>query len=260
MIAGDSAVNLTTANVTALSLEMGPGLSPLNVAHAVTVTIDGQKVSAPGPGSDRSWTLHLRKTGVQWAVAQDAGLAGLHKVHGLQGPIDDAFMDSFVFVTPTGTPLAPGVAGWVAGEQQRAIGEWRRQFRGEAQVRQDKDVTDAEIAANNLVLWGDPGSNRILARIAAQLPVQWTAQGLVVKGVRYTAETHVPVLVFPNPLNPKKYVVLNSGFTYREFDYLNNARQSPKLPDWAVIDITVAPGPRYEGRVVTAGFFNEEWK
>ena len=48
------------------------------------------------------------------------------------------------------------------------------------------------------------------------------------------------MLIYPNPLNPKKYVVLNSGFTFREFDYLNNARQIPKLPDWAVVDTTVA--------------------
>ena len=48
----------------------------------------------------------------------------------------------------------------------------------------------------------------------------------------------MPVLIYPNPLNPKKYVVLNSGFTFREYDYLNNARQVPKLPDWAVIDVT----------------------
>ena len=58
---------------------------------------------------------------------------------------------------------------------------------------------------------------------------------------RYAADTHVPVLIYPNPLNPKKYVVLNSGFTFREYDYLNNARQVPKLPDYAVIDVTT-PG------------------
>ena len=43
-------------------------------------------------------------------------------------------------------------------------------------------MTDADIAASNLVLWGDPGSNRVLARIADQLPVQWTAAGMVVGG------------------------------------------------------------------------------
>ena len=71
--------------------------------------------------------------------------------------------------------------------------------------------------------------------------------------------THVPILIYPNPLNPKKYVVLNSGFTFREFDYLNNARQTPKLPDYAVIDITTPPDFRYPGKIALAGFFGEDW-
>jgi hypothetical protein len=260
-IAGDSAVTVTTSNVTAFTLEMGPGGCPLDAAREVAVTIDGQKLTAPAPGSDRSWLARFRKSGAQWSLAETAAAAGLHKVHGLQGPIDDAFMDSFVFVTPTGTPLAPAVAPWVAAEQKRAIAEWRRHFRGEAQVREDKDVTDADIAASNLVLWGDPGSNRILARIADRLPVKWTAagKGIVVGGKRYPADTHAPIFIYPNPLNPKKYVVINSGFTFREFDYLNNARQTPKLPDYAVVDTTTPPGPRYPGKIVLAGFFNEDW-
>jgi len=258
-ISGDSAVNVTTSNVTALTLDMGPGGCPLDTTRQPAVTIDGQKLTAPAPGSDRSWLARFRKSGTQWSLAESTGAAGLHKVHGLQGPIDDAFMDSFVFVTPTGTPLAPGVAPWVAAEQKRAIGEWRRQFRGEAQVREDKDITDADIAASNLVLWGDPGSNRILARIADRLPVKWTAEGIVAGANRYAADTHAPILIYPNPLNPKKYVVINSGFTFREFDYLNNARQTPKLPDYAVVDTTTPPGPRYAGKIVQAGFFNEDW-
>ncbi len=258
-IAGDSAVNVTTSNVTAFSLDMGPGGCPLDLSRQPSVTIDGQKLAAPVPGSDRSWLARFRKSGAQWTLADNAPATGLHKVHGLQGPIDDAFMDSFVFVTPTGTPLAPGVAPWVASEQKRAIAEWRRQFRGEAQVRQDTAVTDADIASSNLVLWGDPGSNRILARIAAQLPIKWTAEGIVAGANRYAADTHAPILIYPNPLNPKKYVVINSGFTYREFDYLNNARQTPKLPDYAVVDTTTPPGPRYPGKIVQAGFFNETW-
>jgi hypothetical protein len=68
------------------------------------------------------------------------------------------------------------------------------------------------------------------------------------------------VLVFPNPLNPQRYVVINSGFTFREFDYLNNARQSPKLPDWAVLDTSVPAGPHYAGGVTDAGFFDETWQ
>jgi hypothetical protein len=259
-IAGDSAVGIATSNVNAFTLEMGPGGCPLDPARVPMVTVDGQKLAAPVPGSDRSWIARFRKSGAQSSLVATTAEAGLHKVHGLQGPIDDAFLDSFIFVTPTGTPLAPGVAPWVAAEEKRAVAEWRRQFRGEAQVRDDKDITDAEIAASNLVLWGDPGSNRLLARIADRLPVKWTAAGVVAGSQRFDAATHAPILIYPNPLNPSKYIVLNSGFTYREFDYLNNARQTPKLPDYAVVDTTTPPGPRYPGKVVLAGFFDEDWR
>jgi pimeloyl-ACP methyl ester carboxylesterase len=257
-ITGDTSVAVDSSNVTAFSLEFGPGGCPLDLSRRPVVTIDGQKVEAPTPMSDRSWTAHFRKTGSQWSAVDAAATNG--KRHGLQGPVDDAFLDSFVFVTPTGTPVVPAAAEWVAAEQKHAITEWRHHFRGEAQVRADTGVTDADIASSNLVLWGDPGSNRILSRIADKLPVQWTADAVVVRGQRYPAATHVPVLIYPNPLNPSKYVVLNSGFTFREFDYLNNARQIPKLPDWAVVDTTTPPNDRYPGKIVSAGFFNEDWK
>ena len=258
-IVGDNAVNVETANVTAFTFAMQPGGCVLDVTRKPVVTIDGQKLTVAGPMSDRSWKVHFRKNGNQWAVAESPVLAGLRKVHGLQGPIDDAFLDSFIFVTPTGTPSAPGIANWVSSEQQRAITEWRRHFRGDVQVRTDADITEAEIAASNLILWGDPGSNKILARIADKLPIKWTADSVIVGDKRYSASTHAPILIFPNPLNPSKYVVLNSGFTFREFDYLNNARQIPKLPDYAVVDTTTPPDFRRPGKIVVAGFFNETW-
>ena len=70
----------------------------------------------------------------------------------------------------------------------------------------------------------------------------------------------MPVLIYPNPLNPKRYVVLNSGFTFREYDYLNNARQVPKLPDYALVDVNVPVSSRAPGGIVAAGFFDEQWE
>jgi hypothetical protein len=259
-IVGDSGVNVQTSNISAFSFDFGSGGCALNPTIKETVTIDGQKLGVTGPMSDRSWKAHFRKNGNQWTAVESATLGGLHKIHNLQGPVDDAFLDSFIFVTPTGKPLAPGTAKWVEGEEKHAITEWRRQFRGDAQVRNDVDVIDSDIASSNLVLWGDPGSNKILAKIADKLPIKWTTDSVVVGNNRYPAGTHVPILIFPNPLNPNKYIVLNSGFTFREFDYLNNARQTPKLPDYAVVDITTPPDYRYPGKIVLAGFFDEAWR
>ncbi len=240
-IVGDTAVNVETANVDAFTIQMGPGGCVLDPAHKPAVTIDGQKLTPPGPMSDRSWEAHFRKMDGRWAVAETSEIAGLHKRHGLQGPIDDAFLDSFIFVSPTGTPRSPAVAKWAAEAEQRAITDWRRQFRGDAQVRDDRDITDADIASSNLVLWGDPGSNRILARLADKLPADWSDAA------------HAPILIYPNPLNPKKYVVLNSGFTFANEAATSNSRQTPKLPDYAVMDVGT-------GKIVRAGFFDEAWR
>jgi hypothetical protein len=110
------------------------------------------------------------------------------------------------------------------------------------------------------VLWGDPSSNQLLARIMDKLPLRWDAQGVQLANATYPADHHVPVLIYPNPLNPKRYVVLNSGFTFREYDYLNNARQTAKLPDYAIIDTSVPVSPRAPGGIAAAGFFNERWE
>ncbi len=93
-------------------------------------------------------------------------------------------------------------------------------------------------------MWGDPASNAVLAKIADKLPIRWDKDGVRLGDKTYEAGHHVPVLIYPNPLNPKRYIVLNSGFTFREYDYLNNARQVPKLPDFAVVDIAVPVSSR----------------
>jgi dienelactone hydrolase len=252
-------VQLSTRNVTGLSLLIPGGHTRFYPGRPVAVVIDGQRLAGPPVASDRSWTARFYRDGRRWR-AGTAPEAGLRKRHDLQGPIDDAFMDSFVMVTPSGKSFSPAVGEWVYAEQMRALKEWRRQFRAEPRARQDKMITDEDIAAHNLVLWGDPQSNLLLKRIADQLPVRWTKEGLSVGKQTFSADQHAAILVFPNPLNPARYVVLNSGFTFREYDYLNNARQTPKLPDWAVVDVSVKPDARAPGKVVAADFFGERWE
>jgi hypothetical protein len=259
-IADASTVKVKTLNVSGLTLAMPAGLCPLDNTRQPTVILDGQELSAAPVLSDRSWTAHFRRKDERWQISPSPDDGTLCKRHGLQGPIDDAFMDHFLMVRPTGKALNEQVGGWAEKEMNHAIEHWRRQFRGEAQVKDDDAVTDAEIAESNLILWGDPSSNRILARIADKLPLRWDAQGIVVGGQSFSAEHHVPILIYPNPLNPKRYVVFNSGFTFREYDYLNNARQVPKLPDYAIVDVRVPPSSRAPGRIAAADFFDEHWQ
>lgn len=258
-ILDDHTVRVNTENVAGLSLVMPAGSCPLDVTRPPAVVLDGATVNGPGVQSDRSWEASFERTAVGWRQA-DGGTDGLRKRHGLQGPIDDAFMDSFLMVHPTGQPLNERVAAWTAAEESHAAEHWRRQFRGEPRVKNDSEITADDIAAHHLILWGDPSSNALLAKVASQLPLRWDKGGVHTSAAIYPPDRYVPVCIYPNPLNPKRYIVVNSGFTFREYDYLNNARQVAKLPDYAIIDLTVPASSRAPGGVTIAGFFDEAWR
>src|ERR1041385_8575022 len=246
-----------TANVSAMSIAI-PGGSPLKAGTKPSLTIDGAKLAGPVVKPDGSFVMHVSKSAGAWKVGMAAD--GLAKLPGLQGPIDDAFMSSFTIVRPTGRPFNAKTGDWANSECDHAIDHWRKQFRGEARVVEDKNINEAQIAESNLILFGDPSSNAVLAKIAAKLPIQWTRDKVTLGTAEFPSATHAVMMIYPNPLNPTRYVVLNSGFTFREYDYLNNARQVPKLPDFAVIDLNVPVSLRAPGGIVEAGFFDERWQ
>ncbi|MEZ6045832.1 MAG: prolyl oligopeptidase family serine peptidase [Planctomycetaceae bacterium] len=249
---------VSTENINDLTFDFPAGSYRLEMDKPVTVVIDEQELELPGPMSDLSWQADLFEVDGTWHTG-DYPKEGLCKVHNLQGPIDDAFMDSFVIVTPTGQSPHSLMQNWTESEQDHAITHWRRHFRGDAQVVTDQELTEAQIANSNLVLFGDPASNQVLGKIAGKLPIQWTKEAIVVGDKSYAADHHALIMIYPNPLNPEKYIVLNSGFTFREYDYLNNARQVPKLPDWAIIDLNTPPDSRTPGKIVDLDFFDETW-
>ena len=241
-----NALTIETKNVTALSLrDVNPS----------SIVIDGQRMNT---FMARGGTIHFNFTGETWRPGAAAPV--LRKKPGLTGPVDDAFMDSFLFVRPTGKPLNAEVGAWVESELSAARTLWRDVYRGEVPIKTDRTVTDADIANHNLILWGDPSSNAILARILERLPLHWNKTSVMIREKAFPIAHYVPILIFPNPLNPARYVVLNSGIDFRADGYGNNALQTPKLPDWAVVDLRTPPGPRWPGKIVEAGFFDEAWK
>ncbi len=240
-------VRVTTKNVAGLTL---------NLPADTRVILDGKPLT--GVGGSLSFT---KLTG-HWVPQPLLSSLPLYaKRPHLQGPIDDAFMDSFVMVRPTGQPLNAAVGQWAKTELTEAAFHWRRYFRGEPRVKDDSAITDDDIKNSNLVLWGDPSSNKLLARIADKLPIQWNGKEIKVGGKSYDATKHAPAFIFPNPLNPSRYLVINSGFTFPQYAGASNSQQTPKLPDWAILDLSVPLADRVLGKgVVAADFFDERWQ
>ena len=244
----DDEIVLKTQGVTGLALVLPTGVFS---GDAFKLRIDDQEIMSSVAGN-----LSFQKTEDGWAATAPA--AGLRKKPGLQGPIDDAFMDAFTFIGPS-VEDDSAVGRWAVQEYERAKYEWRRQFRGDIVEDTLSTLTEKEIANRNLVLFGTAKSNPLIAKVLPDLPIKWTPDNVQFGGTKHNGNV-APILIYPNPLNPDRYVVINSGFTYREYAYLNNARQIPMLPDWAIVDVTEGGTTQYPGKVLSAGFFDEQWQ
>ena len=256
----DIGIRLETENVTGLSLNMPPGSSLLRSDQAPVVTVDGQRLVAPRVASDRSWQVSLSRDNGQWGVVKGfTPPAGQwRKAPGLQGPIDDAFMDRFVVVKPSGQARRSYADRWARREMDRLTEQWRSQFRGDALQVLDLDFKQDDWKDAHWILFGTPETNAMIKRLMPYLPIEWQTDQLVMGTHRFDAARHVPVMVYPNPINPGKYVVINSAFTFRGFG--SNATQIPMLPDYAVIDSRTRATDSSPGRVLLAGFFDESWQ
>lgn len=248
-------ITLKTVNVSALSLNPKVLSTLINLKKPVIVNIDGATFSLNQQSKQSILNFHLENK--DWV--QGAAQSAIVKKHDLQGPIDDAFMSAFIVVKPTGKSKNSLFDQWSKAELERFLVQWRRQFRGDAIVKNDVDITAADLASN-LIVFGDEESNKLISRIKNKLPIKWDSEYIHIRDTAYSSKDHALILICPNPLNTQKYVVLNSGFTFREASFLNNAKQIPMLPDWAVIDLNTPPGSVYPGKVSEAGFFGEGWK
>lgn len=207
----DGVLTASTSNVAQIRFER----------NASKVVLDGQPLSGN----------RFRKVSGKWEAGE---LPGLRKRPGLQGPIDDAFLDAFV--------VAQEGRGF-----KEAAEAWRRTMRGDFPV-------GADDGRKNALYFGDY-TNPKIAAIAKAAGFGWDAAGIAVQGKIYPGDRYTLALIYPDG---SRYVVLNSGFTWAENAAQSNSRHVPLLPDWAVIDLQ-ATG-RMSQRVAAAGFFDEEWK
>jgi hypothetical protein len=188
---------------------------------------------------------------------------------GLQGPIDDAFATPFLCVRPTGTPWNAAVGTWAEANLIRFADEWRRHYRGDLPVKNDMEVTPEDVRKYNLILFGDPGSNRWIADVLPKLPpsVQWSREELVVGDARHPANAHALEMIYPNPLpgGEGRYVVLNSGHTYHDYELQLSYMVFPRLGDWAVVQVgathaSTRPADVVVETILSSGFFDEGWR
>jgi hypothetical protein len=235
--------SISTKNLTRLVLTQ--------TEHANEITIDGQKLNVkPAP------ELAFDRSSGAWkpAAVHDKGL---RKRHGLQGPIDDAFLEPFLVVRPTGTPWNAAANDQALRILQRFERQYTLAYRGHIRVKDDRNVTASDFGKYHVILFGDPGSNRWIAKLNGRLgPLHWMRETVALGGRSFPASEATPAWIYPNPLSPDHYVVINSGLTGAWADWAGDF-PTPRYGDFAIF--RVSPGAD-DPEAVYAGLFDESWK
>jgi hypothetical protein len=262
---GDDGLKVKTENVRALHLGLWEGATQ----ESITVDIDGQQVKVrpyQPPQNTRQLHVYLERRDGKWADVfpewlMTERLRTRQKMEGLQGPIDDAFTGTFLCVRGTRQPWHEGTERYAEGNLQRFQNEWSKYLRGELPVKDDEFVTPHDLASCNLILFGDPASNSLIEQVLPGLPLKWTKEQITWGGKTYPAAEQVPVLIFPSPLAPNRYVVLNSGHTFHAADFRGtNALLYPRLGDHALLKLAASKKDPLGVEVIAAGLFDEHWR
>lgn len=225
------------------------------VIHRPVKTIDFSGVEIDLPSHQPEDSLVFSRSGDIWKCEGPLGEATLTgKRPGLQGPIDDAFATPFLCVRGTGNPWNPEVNAWAEASLHRFEYEWARYMRGSMPVKNDTEVTEADVRERHLILFGDPGSNSWIAKALPKLPLTWTRDEVCLGGLKKPSTDHSPAFICASPLAADRYLVINSGHTFHEAEFAAfNYLLFPRMGDWALIKT----GNREE--VLGAGYFDEAW-
>jgi predicted esterase len=181
----------------------------------------------------------------------------LRKTSSLCGPIREACSGPFAVIYPSGQDPESRNA---AQEAVRLVREWVLYAQGVPVFLPDSAVTDDLIRDKDLILCGSPASNRIMGRIAGQLPFRIEEGRYVIGAHSFPSVGNGFQAIFPNPLNRTRYVLVVDGVPWG--GSLPRNHKLDFLPDFIVYSAeTEEDGALFPtNRWLCAGFFDGRWR
>ncbi len=230
--ARDGTVTVTTEDVLALGIDLRR--VPLPASGDVRIVVDEHEVYR-GPRAPLGHEVHVARddAGGPWRLGFPDEPEGTRvKRPGVSGPLTDAYYTRMVHVYGTRDPEHTDALRRAAERGARGWPVWLWRF--EQEVVADTEVTD-ELARNaTLVLYGTAGDNAVLERIREELPIRVDEDAVVVGARRHAGRDVGVRFIYPNPMAPDRYVMVQGGVTVEAVEAGHDLPDF--LPDWLVYD------------------------
>ncbi len=251
-------ITVRTDNVQRLSLKLSDKL--LDTKQPVRVVVDGTPAwQGPVP---ETRVVRLGQTAQGWQPAERPRT--VEKNVAVGGAVEHAFMSRFLLVCGTKGDRRTNEVNRRMTEQMAE--KWRRWGRDQrARVKMDWEVTDQDIAESNLICYGGPDSNRIVARVNDRLPIRFVDGGVQFGTEVFAGEDVGVKLCYPNPLQPTRYLCVFAGVTWQGTYDING--RFGNFFDWGVFDdrnffdFAVFDAHTQDPETFLAmGYFDQDWK
>ncbi len=195
----------------------------------------------------------------------------LYKEPKIYGPVKQAYFTPFILVYGT---IGDSIDTENNLHQARLqVYNWWIRANGYTEIVPDTEITEVHIRNFNLILFGNVKTNSLIKRINKKLLINFTSNSETISN-NGISEIHIAVKdeilsqkdlcmiqIYPNPLNPQKFVVLYSSTTKEANKYLglfNPLYSGSGLPDFIIWDKSAS---KYGwAGIAAAGFFDKEWQ
>ena len=253
-VADDGSIHMTCQNISAVRL------SPPNLGEQATVIINGRKLARVPVDPDGSLRLHLQDG--RWLPGGFEETV-LRKRPGLEGPVDEVFLSPFLLVHGT-QDVDEHAARALLDEVDRFAREWTRRFGGSPRRCPDTDVTEADVANYNLVLFGRPDQNLVLKRFADRLPIHIEPDVIDAFGARYDGADVGTIFCYPNPEVRGRMLVVYAALGDAGYHQIHT--RFGKWFNWGVFDCRkwfdyalFDARTRDPETFLNVGFFDSQW-
>ena len=234
-----------------LELVLSPASNLIQYNKSVNVIWNGQIFSFNNL-TDNKITLR----------SKNLKLSATHKTPQIAGPINDFTNTPFALVV--GTISTDSLMQKVIKLKTDAfVSWWKYTQKFEPRILKDTEVKDEDLKKYSLFLMGGPMENKVARQIAKSIPFDIKPTTISIQGKVFQAPNAVLEAVYPNPLNPERYIRLVAPTSYEGLFFYNPNSMPLSDFDYTITDGRITnpvTNGQEKGMGIASGHFDNNWK
>jgi hypothetical protein len=179
----------------------------------------------------------------------------LYKNHDIEGPIMHAFSKGFILADCNNSGTSEKEK--MSAPCDSIYSAWKRDYFVEGcRYKKAAQINQEDINKLNLVLIGNPVNNILIKNVIANIPLKYYADSIVLCGKVYKGKNLGIEMIYPNPLNRNKYIVMVGSNNWENFVIPQTNLSMEGWYDFIIFENT----SKKSWNIIDVGYFDNNWQ